>query len=179
MNEDVARECTAKEGWAVVEDAGRGWRRVVASPLPQKIVELDAVRQLLNAGIVTVTVGGGGIPVIQNEEGNLEGVAAVIDKDYASSLLARVIGADLLLISTSVEKVYRNYRRPNQEAIDLMTVAQAKQYIEEGHFARGSMLPKIEATIWFLEDGGGEVIITSPENIAQALQGVTGTRVVP
>ena len=179
MNEDVARECTAKEGWAVVEDAGRGWRRVVASPLPQKIVELDAVRQLLNAGIVTVTVGGGGIPVIQNEEGNLEGVAAVIDKDYASSLLARVIGADLLLISTSVEKVYRNYRRPNQEAIDLMTVAQAKQYIEEGHFARGSMLPKIQATIWFLEDGGGEVIITSPENIAQALQGVTGTRVVP
>lgn len=163
----------------VVEDAGRGWRRVVPSPIPQEIIELGAVRELLDAGIVTVTVGGGGIPVVRNEEGNLEGVAAVIDKDYASSLLARSIGADLFLISTAVEKVYLNFNKANQKAIDMMTVAEAKKYMEEGHFAKGSMLPKIRAIVWFLEAGGKEAIITSPENIARALRGETGTRIVP
>jgi len=179
MEESEARERAAKEGWAVVEDAGRGWRRIVASPLPQEIVELDAVRELLGAGIITITVGGGGIPVIRNEEGDLVGTAAVIDKDYASSLLARSINADLFLISTAVEKVYVNYNKPDQKALDVMTVAEAKRYMQEGHFAKGSMLPKMQAIIWFLEAGGKEAIITNPENIARALRGETGTRVVP
>jgi carbamate kinase len=179
LTEEEARERAEKEGLTVVEDAGRGWRRVVPSPLPQEIMELDAVRQLLDAGIVTVTVGGGGIPVICNEEGDLQGVAAVIDKDYASSLLARSIGADLFLISTAVEKVYLNFNKPDQKAIDVMTIAEAKKYMKEGHFAKGSMLPKIEAIIWFLEAGGKEAIITDPENIERALAGETGTRIVP
>lgn len=178
MDEAEARERANKEGWTVVEDAGRGWRRVVPSPLPQQIMELDAVRELLNAGIVTITVGGGGIPVIRDEEGNLRGVAAVIDKDYASSLLARSIGAELFLISTAVEKVYLDFNTPRQRAIDVMTVAEARKYMEEGHFAEGSMLPKIQAALWFLEAGGLRAIITSPENIARALSGETGTHIV-
>jgi len=179
MTEEEARRREREEGWTVVEDAGRGWRRVVASPMPQRIVELDAVRLMLDAGIVTITVGGGGIPVIEDENGNLKGVAAVIDKDYAASLLARSIGADLFLISTAVEKVYLNFNKPDQRPIDVMTVSEAKRYMAEGHFARGSMLPKIQAIIWFLEAGGKEAIITNPENIARALRGETGTRVIP
>ncbi len=179
MTEEEARRREREEGWTVVEDAGRGWRRVVASPLPQRIVELDAVRRLLDAGIVTITVGGGGIPVIEDENGNLKGVAAVIDKDYAASLLARSIGADLFLISTAVDKVYLNFNKPDQRPVDVMTVSEAKRYMAEGHFAKGSMLPKIQAIIWFLEAGGKEAIITSPENIARALRGETGTRVIP
>ena len=179
MEEGEAKERAAKGGWTVVDDAGRGWRRVVPSPLPQEIVELDAVRELLNAGIVTITVGGGGIPVIRNEEGDIQGVAAVIDKDYASSLLARSINADLLLISTAVEKVYLNFNKPDQKPIDVMTLAEAKRYMAEGHFAKGSMLPKIQAITWFLEAGGREAIITNPENIARALRGETGTRILP
>ena len=179
MEEHEAKERAAKGGWTVVEDAGRGWRRVVPSPIPQEIIELDAVRELLKAGIVTVTVGGGGIPVIRNEDGDLQGVAAVIDKDYASSLLARSIEADLLLISTAVEKVYLNFNKPGQKPINVMTVAEARRYTDDGHFAKGSMLPKIKAIIWFLEAGGREAIITNPENIARALQGETGTRIVP
>ena len=179
MEEEQAKERAAKEGWTVVDDAGRGWRRVVPSPLPQEIVELDAVRELLNAGIITITVGGGGIPVIRNEEGDIQGVAAVIDKDYASSLLARSINADLLLISTAVEKVYLNFNKPDQKPIDVMTLAEAKRYMAEGHFAKGSMLPKIQAITWFLEAGGREAIITNPENIARALRGETGTRILP
>jgi carbamate kinase len=179
MEEEEAQERAKKEGWTVVEDAGRGWRRVVPSPLPQAIIELEAVRELLDASITTVTVGGGGIPVVRNEEDELQGVAAVIDKDYASSLLARSIGADLFLISTAVEQVYLNFGKPEQKAIDTMTVSEAERYMEEGHFAKGSMLPKIQAIIWFLEAGGKEAIITDPENIALALAGKTGTRIVP
>ncbi len=179
MTEEEARRREREEGWTVVEDAGRGWRRVVASPMPQRIVELDAVRLMLDAGIVTITVGGGGIPVIEDENGNLKGVAAVIDKDYAASLLARSIGADLFLISTAVEKVYLNFNKPDQRPIDVMTVSEAKRYMAEGHFAKGSMLPKIEAIVWFLEAGGKEAIITNPENIARALRGETGTRIIP
>jgi len=179
MEEEQAKERAAKEGWTVVDDSGRGWRRVVPSPLPQEIVELDAVRELLNAGIITITVGGGGIPVIRNEDGDIQGVAAVIDKDYASSLLARFINADLLLISTAVEKVYLNFGKPDQRAIDVMTLAEAKRYMEEGHFAKGSMLPKIQAIIWFLEAGGNEALVTNPANIARALRGETGTRIIP
>ncbi len=179
MDEAEAQRRAKEEGWSVVEDAGRGWRRVVASPLPQEIIELEAVKKLLEAGIVTITVGGGGIPVIRDETGNLKGVAAVIDKDYASSLLARSIGADLFLISTAVEKVYLNWGKPDQRPIDVMTVAEAKEYLKEGHFAPGSMGPKIQAIIWFLEAGGKEALITDPENIARALRGETGTRIIP
>jgi len=179
MEEEQAKERATKEGWTVVDDAGRGWRRVVPSPLPQEIVELDAVRELLNAGIITITVGGGGIPVIRNEDGDIQGVAAVIDKDYASSLLARFINADLLLISTAVEQVYLNFGKPDQKEIDVMNLAEARRYMEEGHFAKGSMLPKIQAIIWFLESGGKEALITNPANIARALRGETGTRIIP
>ncbi len=184
MDRDEAQKRAEEEGWTVVEDAGRGWRRVVASPFPQEIVELPAVRQLIEAGITTITVGGGGIPVVRSEDtsgkgDNLRGVAAVIDKDYASALLAQSIHADLFLVSTAVEHVYLNFGEPDQRAIDEMTVAEAKQCIDEGHFATGSMLPKMKAIVWFLEAGGKEAIVTSPENIARALDGQTGTRVVP
>jgi carbamate kinase len=179
MEQNEAQKRADEEGWSVVEDAGRGWRRVVASPFPQEIVELPAVQQLIDAGIVTITVGGGGIPVVRRKNGDLRGVAAVIDKDYASALLAQSIQADLFLISTAVEYVYLNFGEPDQRRIDEMTAAKAKQYIEEGHFAAGSMLPKIKAIVWFLEQGGEEAIITSPENIARALKGGTGTRIVP
>jgi carbamate kinase len=179
MDEADAERRAREEGWNVVEDAGRGWRRVVASPRPKKVVEQDAVKNLLDDGFVVITVGGGGIPVVEDEDGNLAGTAAVIDKDFASSLLAQGIGADLFLISTAVEKVSLNFGKPNQADMDSMTVAEAKRYIEEGHFAPGSMLPKIQAIIWFLESGGQEALITNPENIERALAGETGTRMVP
>jgi len=167
-------------GWTVVEDAGRGWRRVVPSPLPKEVVELDSVQALIDSGVVVITVGGGGIPVIDDGQGNYTGTAAVIDKDYASSLLAQLIKADLLLISTAVEKVALNFGKPNQEWIDKMNLEEAKQYLAEGvHFAKGSMAPKIQAIIWFLETGGKRAIITNPENIGKALQGETGTHIVP
>jgi carbamate kinase len=179
MAQDEAARRRDTEGWHVVEDAGRGWRRVVPSPLPIKVTEQDAVEELLGAGFVVITVGGGGIPVVETAQGDLEGVAAVIDKDYASSLLARSIHADLFLISTAVEKVYLGYGKPDQRGIDRMTVAEAKQYMAEEHFAKGSMLPKIQAIIWFLEAGGKQAIITNPENIERALKGETGTLIVP
>jgi carbamate kinase len=179
MDEEEAQRRAGEYAWTVVEDAGRGWRRVVPSPYPQRIVELEAIERLLEAGIVTIAVGGGGIPVIEDEAtGVLGGVEAVIDKDYASSLLARSLGAHLFLISTAVEHVYLNYGRPDQQPIDTMTAIEAKNYAEEGHFARGSMLPKIEAAIYYLKHGGERVIITNPENIARALRGETGTRIV-
>jgi carbamate kinase len=162
----------------VVEDSGRGWRRVVASPIPQEVVELESVKALISAGVIVITVGGGGIPVI-NEGGDYKGTAAVIDKDYASSLLARNIKADLFLISTAVEKVALNYGKPDQKWLDKITLAEAKKYMAEGiHFAKGSMAPKMQAIIWFLEAGGKEAIITNPENIGRALKGETGTHIV-
>ncbi len=179
MEEAEAKTRADNEGWEVVEDAGRGWRRVVASPLPKRVIERDAVKELLDAGFIVITVGGGGIPVVEDDNGNLVGTAAVIDKDYASALLAQSINADLLLISTAVEKVSLNFGKPNQIDLDRMTVAEAKQYMEEGHFAPGSMLPKIQAIIWFLEAGGKEALITNPENLERALAGETGTRIVP
>ncbi len=179
MDEAEAKRRAEEDGWTVVEDAGRGWRRVVPSPIPVRIVELEAVQRLLDAGIITITVGGGGIPVIEEEDGTLKGVAAVIDKDFASSLLARSINADLFLISTAVEKVYLNFNKPDQKPIDVMTVSEAKRYIEEGHFAKGSMLPKIQAIIQYLEAGGKEALITDPEHITAALAGKTGTRIIP
>jgi carbamate kinase len=179
MDEAEAKHRADAEGWSVVEDAGRGWRRVVASPIPQRIVELDAVKTLLNAGIITITVGGGGIPVIEDEAGNLEGIAAVIDKDFASSLLAQCINADLFLISTAVEKVAINYKTPQQKDLDVITASEARKYLEEGHFAKGSMEPKIRAILWYLDQGGKEAIVTDPAHITAALEGKTGTRVIP
>ncbi len=178
MDEAKARRRRDEENWAIMEDAGRGWRRVVASPLPRRIVEEEAVRRLIGAGFVVITVGGGGIPVVADGQGNLKGVAAVIDKDYASSLLATAIGADLFLISTAVEKVAINFGKPNQQWINHMTLSQAKAYLAEGgHFAKGSMAPKIQAIVWYLERGGREALITNPENIERALAGENGTRI--
>jgi carbamate kinase len=179
MDQATALARRDAESWDVVEDAGRGWRRVVASPIPQRIVERDAIKTLIDAGFTVIAVGGGGIPVVETETGELVGAAAVIDKDYASSLLANSINADLFLISTAVEKVALNYKKPDQVWLDHMTLAQAKQWLAEGHFARGSMGPKIQAIIWYLERGGKEALITNPENIERALRGETGTRITP
>ena len=179
MDETEARHREQDMGWTVVEDAGRGWRRVVASPLPKEVVELDAVKTLIDAGTIVVTVGGGGIPVIDVGDHEYKGVAAVIDKDFASSLLARLINADLFLISTAVEKVAINFGKPNLKWLDKMTLAEAKGYLAEGtHFAKGSMAPKIQAILWFLENGGKQALITNTENIGRALKGETGTWIV-
>jgi carbamate kinase len=152
---------------------------VVASPIPQEVIELPSVLELIKAGHIVVTVGGGGIPVIRENDA-LKGVAAVIDKDYASSLLARAIKADLFLISTAVEKVALNFGKPDQKWVDRMTLSEAKAYLAEGtHFAKGSMAPKMQAIIWFLEAGGKQALITNPENIGRALKGETGTWIVP
>ncbi len=180
MDETEAKRRANDMGWSVVEDAGRGWRRVVASPLPKEVVELDTVKALLFAGVVVITVGGGGIPVIDEGKGQYKGTAAVIDKDFACSLLASKINADLFLISTAVEKVAINFGKPNEKWLDKMTLAEAKQYLAEGtHFAKGSMAPKIQAIIWYLEEGGKQALITNPVNIGRALRGETGTWIVP
>jgi carbamate kinase len=179
MDVELASRRRDEEGWAVMEDAGRGWRRVVASPIPRRIVEIEAIRSLIDDGFVVISTGGGGIPVTPDEQGNLVGVPAVIDKDFASSLLANEIGAELFIISTAVEKVAINWGRPEQEWVDRITLAQAKEWLEEGsHFAAGSMAPKIQACVWYLEGGGGEALITNPENVERALVGETGTRIV-
>jgi len=179
MDQSLAEEKKDKEGWSIREDAGRGWRRVVPSPLPKRVVEEPAVKELINAGMCVITVGGGGIPVVADESGKLVGIAAVIDKDYASSLLAKGLGAELLIISTAVEKVALNFGKPNEEWLDRMTLEEARKYFAEGiHFAKGSMAPKIQACIWFLEGGGKTAIITNPENIGSALAGETGTWIV-
>jgi carbamate kinase len=180
MDEAEAQHRASDMDWSVVEDAGRGWRRVVPSPLPKKILELESVKLLLNAGVTVITVGGGGIPVVDNGNGEYEGTAAVIDKDFASSLLAQEIGAELFLIATAVEKVAIHFGKPEQKWLDRMTLAEARQYLAEGiHFAKGSMAPKIQAIIWFLENGGKQALITNPENIGRALKGETGTWIVP
>jgi len=166
-------------GWNVVEDAGRGWRRVVASPDPKQIVEIDAIKALIAADVIVICTGGGGIPVVRNEKGALEGIAAVIDKDFGSSLLATNVGAELFVISTAVEKVALNFGKPDQKWLDRITLAEAKAYLAEGkHFAKGSMAPKIQAIIRFLENGGKQALITNPGNIGRALKGETGTWVV-
>ena len=176
MDETEAKRRETEMGWSVVEDAGRGWRRVVPSPLPREIIEFDAVKLLLDAGHTVITVGGGGIPVVDSGNGELEGTAAVIDKDFASSLLARSLKAELFLIATAVDKVAINFGKSDQKWLDNITLAEAKAYLEEGiHFAKGSMAPKIQAAIWYLENGGKQVLITKPENIGRALKGETGT----
>jgi len=167
------------EGWQVVEDAGRGWRRVVASPEPLKIIELDAIRSLVDSGFIVVAVGGGGVPVIENENGDLVGTRAVIDKDRATSLLAQELKMDLFLISTAIPQVAINFNEPNQRWVDRMTAEEARAYQAEGHFKPGSMGPKIEAVLSFLEAyPSGKALITDPANIARALDGEGGTWIV-
>jgi carbamate kinase len=179
MDETTAEQHRKADHWHVVEDAGRGFRRVVASPIPREIMELEAIRQLSENDFVVVAVGGGGIPVVEQPDGSLAGAEAVIDKDLATGLLARELKADLLIISTAVEKVYLNFGKPDQQAVDRMTVAQAKRYIEEGHFAPGSMLPKIQALVEFVEATGKEALVTDPPNLSRAVAGQTGTRILP
>jgi len=175
-SEAEAKAIAAEKGYAMKEDAGRGWRRVVASPMPIAIEEISAVRCLVDNGFLVITVGGGGIPVIRNEKGELEGTAAVIDKDLASERLAEDVDADALVILTAVEHVYINYGKPDQKTLTSLSVADAKKYIAEGHFAPGSMLPKVEAAVKFVESKPGrKAIITSLDKAALALQGKAGT----
>jgi len=173
--EEDAKRLQAEKGYVMKEDAGRGWRRVVASPMPRKIVELSAVKTLWDTTIV-ITSGGGGIPVIEKEDGSLSGIAAVIDKDLAAERLAEDINADILMILTEVEKVSINFRKPDQKDLSVMTSAEAEQYIKEGHFAPGSMLPKIQAAVMFVKSNpGGKAIITSLYRAVDALEGKAGT----
>lgn len=178
MSQTDAAEHREQDGWEIVEDAGRGFRRVVASPRPRRIIELEAIRRLLENDIVVVAVGGGGIPVVEDAGGRLVGAAAVIDKDLATSLLARELKADLFIISTAVERISVNYRKPDQKDIDRMTLAEAKKYLADGHFAPGSMKPKVEAIIEFLEAGGREALVTDPPHLVAALEGRSGTWIV-
>jgi carbamate kinase len=175
MEEARAREIAAAQGWQIREDAGRGWRRVVPSPIPREIVELDAIKILLSHGYVVVACGGGGIPVVRDDGGDIAGVEAVIDKDLASSLLARELGADALVVSTGVEKVAVNFNKPDQKWLDRLTLSEAKRLLAEGHFLAGSMGPKIQAMIEFLENGGEHGIITNPQNLGRAVRGEAGT----
>ncbi|HZD17755.1 MAG TPA: carbamate kinase [Actinomycetota bacterium] len=169
-----------RDGWSVVEDAGRGWRRVVPSPHPKRIVEEAAIRSLLREGFVVIAVGGGGIPVVADADGNLSGVAAVIDKDLASSLLASRLEAELFLISTAVEQVALRFGTPEQEWVDALTASEAEAYLAEGgHFAEGSMAPKVRAAVSFVRSTGGTAVITDPDNVERALAGDTGTRITP
>jgi carbamate kinase len=180
MDEATAARRHEQDRWHVREDAGRGWRRVVPSPRPVRIVEEPTIAALLHAGTVVIAVGGGGIPVVADDRGRLHGIAAVIDKDHASSLLARNIGADLLLISTAVEKVALYFGTSDERDVDEMTLAEAEKYLAEGiHFKAGSMGPKIQAAIDYMQAGGTRVIITDPPSISRAVAGDTGTHIVP
>jgi carbamate kinase len=165
--------------WVFKQDANRGWRRVVPSPAPKAIVELDSIRALLREGFNVIAVGGGGIPVILDDKGELQGIAAVVDKDLASRLLATELQADLFVISTAVERICLNFGKPDQEALGTISAAQARAYDAQGHFAAGSMQPKVHAALEFLDKGGREVVITTPENLKKALAGKGGTHIVP
>ena len=175
FTEAQAHKHRVDQGWHIHEDAGRGWRRVVPSPLPQRVIELEQIRFLLRAGYLVIACGGGGIPVIENDQGDLVGVEAVIDKDLASSLLARQLGAQLLMISTAVEKLALDFNTPQQRWVDHLDLAQAKELFSQNQFDPGSMGPKIRAIIEFLEAGGERSVITNPQNIGRALSGQTGT----
>ena len=175
-SKEEAEKIAAEKGFTFVEDAGRGYRRVVASPQPKRIVELETVKELVERGTIVITVGGGGIPVIEDERGRLEGVAAVIDKDKSSAKLAKDLNADMLIILTAVDRVCINFNKPNQEELSTLDIKEAERYIEEGHFAKGSMLPKVEACMDYVKNSNnGEALITSLEKAKDALHGFTGT----
>ena len=178
MDEAIARDRAARNGWAIAEEIGHGWRRVVPGPEPLGIVELDAIRHLVEDGYVVTAVGGGGIPVTRDAAGDLKGVEAVIDKDLASALLARLLGADRFVISTNVPKVYLNFGKPDQRPLDRVTVDDARRYLAEGHFGAGSMAPKIQAIIRFLESGGRRATVTCPPDLEDAVAGNAGTEFV-
>jgi carbamate kinase len=178
LTEEAARSLAEKFGWTVKEDAGRGWRRVVGSPKPQRIIELDIIRSLVAEGHIVIACGGGGIPVVEDADGSLNGLEAVIDKDFVSALMARELGAELFVVSTAVEKIAINFNKPNQRWLDRITVSEAKQFLAEGHFPSGSMGPKIEAIVSFLAAGGDRsAIVTNPPNLGRALSGITGTHI--
>jgi carbamate kinase len=178
LSEEEALVNKKEFGWQVVEDAGRGFRRVVPSPIPRKIIELDVIKLLVESGYVVIAAGGGGIPVIMNKHGDLEGVEAVIDKDLGSALLARNLGADTFIISTAVDAVYLNFGKEDQKAISRAFLSEIKQFLADGHFKPGSMKPKIEAVIEFLEGGGKKAIITSPENLLKTIRGECGSTIM-
>lgn len=169
----------SRDGWILKEDVGRGWRRVVASPWPKEIIERKSIQTLMDAGIMVITVGGGGIPVMRKPSGELVGVEAVIDKDLASAELALEIKADKFIVLTGVEQVKINFKKPDEKSVARMTVAEAKKYMADGQFPAGSMGPKIQAAIFFLESGGTEVLITSTDKISASLKGETGTYITP
>ncbi|OAA31349.1 carbamate kinase [Kosmotoga arenicorallina S304] len=176
-DEKTARDLQKNKGWVMKEDAGRGWRRVVPSPKPLDIVEIESIKALLEADNVLIAAGGGGIPVVMDNAGKLEGVEAVIDKDRASSLLARLIGADTFVILTAVDHAYLNFGKKDQKALKKLKVSDAKRLMEEGHFAKGSMYPKVEAAVDFVESTGHQAIITSLEGVKEALEGTFGTHI--
>lgn len=175
--EERARLLAKEKGWTIVEDAGRGYRRVVPSPQPLEVVEIAAIRALVEEGMIVIAGGGGGIPVSRQWDGALHGVEAVIDKDLASSLLARLLGCDTLVIITGVDRVSVHFKKPNQRDLDVTTIEELERYQKEGHFPAGSMGPKVQAAIEFIRGGGQEVIITSPEKAREAIEGAAGTRV--
>lgn len=178
FSEEEAKNLEREKGYTMKEDAGRGWRRVVASPIPVDVVEAPVVKTMVDAGHVVITVGGGGVPVI-NKNGRLEGIPAVIDKDFASEKIAEILDADYLIILTAVEQVAINFNTPQQKNLDKITIAEAKQYIEEGHFAPGSMLPKVKAALKFVESKPGRrALITSLEMAKEGIEGKTGTIIV-
>jgi len=179
MSESEAQQHAEDDGWAIAEDANRGWRRLVPSPTPIEIIELPAIRTLLDSGALVVAAGGGGIPVIYKPDGSLRPRPAVIDKDAASCLLAQRLGAKVLVFSTDVDRVALNFGTHEQTEVDRLTAAECRKYLDEGHFAAGSMRPKIEAALAFIESGGEEVIITGPPCLAEAMRGTHGTHIVP
>lgn len=175
MDEKTAVQHRDADGWCVMEDAGRGWRRVVPSPVPIKILQQDAIMSLVGAGFTVVAVGGGGIPVIENDKGEIQGVEAVIDKDSASALFAASIDADMFVILTEVDKVAINFNKPNVQWLDNLSIEDAKKFLTEGQFGKGSMEPKIKAILSFIEKGGRQALVTNPDNMLRALRGETGT----
>ncbi len=179
FSKEEARAFSKEKGWTMVEDSNRGYRRVVASPYPLKIVEEESIKRLLESGEIVIAVGGGGIPVTIGEDGSLEGADVVIDKDLASYVLARDIQANYLFMLTGVEKVYLNFGKPNQKPLDTITIEEAERYMKEGHFPKGSMQPKIEAAINFLKEGGETVFITAIDMVKDSIIGKTGTRIIP
>ncbi len=178
LSEEEAKERQKEDGWVVREDAGRGWRRVVPSPKPIKVIQRDMVRDVARAGHIVIAGGGGGIPVIKSDNHDYTGIEAVIDKDLTSSVLATDVGAELLLILTAVDRVYLNYGKPEQTPLGAVTLAECERFIEDGHFPPGSMGPKVEAIHTFLLDGGKRGLITSPDRLEEALDGVAGTHFV-